>query len=66
MEDIDKLDEEEMRILAGVCGEIGKYFNIDPLVVRILAIIIPGIRMGDILDMRHTYAVGILMNMLYA
>ena len=31
------------RMLAGVCGGIGEYFNIDPIIVRILAIIIPGI-----------------------
>ena len=31
------------RIIAGVCGGIGEYFNIDPVIVRILAIIIPGI-----------------------
>ena len=30
------------RILAGVCGGIGEYLNIDPIVIRILAIIIPG------------------------
>ena len=31
------------RIISGVCGGIGEYFNIDPIIVRILAIIIPGI-----------------------
>ncbi|MDR2571529.1 MAG: PspC domain-containing protein [Oscillospiraceae bacterium] len=30
------------RWIAGVCGGIGEYFNIDPTVIRILAIIIPG------------------------
>jgi len=30
------------RIIAGVCGGIGEYFNIDPIIVRILAIVIPG------------------------
>ena len=30
------------RILAGVCGGIGEYFNIDPVIIRILAIVIPG------------------------
>ena len=30
------------RVLAGVCGGIGEYFNIDPVIVRILAIVIPG------------------------
>ena len=30
------------RILAGVCGGIGEYFNIDPVIVRILAVVIPG------------------------
>jgi phage shock protein C len=28
------------RILAGVCGGIGKYFNIDPTIIRVLAIIL--------------------------
>ena len=30
------------RIIAGVCGGVGEYFNIDPVIARILAIIIPG------------------------
>ncbi|MCL2409870.1 MAG: PspC domain-containing protein [Oscillospiraceae bacterium] len=30
------------RIIAGVCGGIGEYFNIDPVIIRILAIVIPG------------------------
>ena len=30
------------RILAGVCGGIGEYFGIDPIIVRILAIVLPG------------------------
>ena len=30
------------KIIAGVCGGIGEYFNIDPVIVRILAIVIPG------------------------
>jgi len=30
------------RWLAGVCGGIGEYFNIDPIIVRILAVVIPG------------------------
>jgi len=30
------------KILAGVCGGIGEYLHIDPVIVRILAIIIPG------------------------
>ena len=30
------------RIIAGVCGGIGEYLNIDPTIIRILAIIIPG------------------------
>jgi len=31
------------RVIAGVCGGIGEYFNIDPVIVRILAIVLPGI-----------------------
>ena len=30
------------RIIAGVCGGIGEYLNIDPIIIRILAVIIPG------------------------
>jgi len=30
------------RWIAGVCGGIAEYFNIDPLLIRILAVIIPG------------------------
>ncbi|MCL2579712.1 MAG: PspC domain-containing protein [Oscillospiraceae bacterium] len=30
------------RWLAGVCGGVGEYFGIDPVIVRILAVIIPG------------------------
>jgi phage shock protein PspC (stress-responsive transcriptional regulator) len=28
------------RILAGVCGGLAKYFNIDPVLVRILTVVI--------------------------
>ena len=30
------------RWIAGVCGGLGEYFNIDPIIIRILAIVIPG------------------------
>ena len=30
------------KVIAGVCGGIGEYFHIDPVIVRILAIVIPG------------------------
>jgi phage shock protein C len=30
------------RVIAGVCGGIGEYFSIDPVIIRILAIVIPG------------------------
>ena len=30
------------KVIAGVCGGIGEYFQIDPVIVRILAIVIPG------------------------
>jgi phage shock protein PspC (stress-responsive transcriptional regulator) len=30
------------RIIAGVCGGFGEYLNIDPVIIRILAVIIPG------------------------
>jgi phage shock protein C len=29
----------ENRVLAGICGGIGEYFNIDPVLVRILWVI---------------------------
>jgi len=29
------------RWIAGVCGGIGEYFNIDPIIIRILAVVIP-------------------------
>ncbi|MCL2546727.1 MAG: PspC domain-containing protein [Oscillospiraceae bacterium] len=29
------------KILTGVCGGIGEYFNIDPMIVRIIAIVVP-------------------------
>ena len=31
------------KILAGVCGGLGEYLNIDPTVIRILAVVIPGV-----------------------
>ena len=30
------------RWLAGVCGGIGEYFNIDPVIIRVLAVIVLG------------------------
>ena len=30
------------RIIAGVCGGIGEYLGVDPTVIRILAVVIPG------------------------
>lgn len=30
------------RWLAGVCGGFGEYFNVDPIIIRILAIVFPG------------------------
>jgi len=37
------------RVIAGVCGGLGEYLNIDPIIIRILAIIIPGIGWGTYL-----------------
>lgn len=28
------------RVIAGVCGGIGEYFNIDPVLVRVLAVVL--------------------------
>lgn len=33
------------RVLAGVCGGLGEYFGIDPLIFRILFIILPGMNL---------------------
>ena len=30
------------RIIAGVCGGIGEYFNVDPTIVRIITAVFPG------------------------
>jgi len=30
------------KMLAGVCGGVAQYLNIDPTIVRLLAVIIPG------------------------
>jgi phage shock protein C len=30
------------KVIAGVCGGVGEYFKIDPVIIRILAVIIPG------------------------
>ncbi|QQK81555.1 PspC domain-containing protein [Salicibibacter cibi] len=34
------------RIITGVCGGIGQYFNIDPIIIRILAVISLFISLG--------------------
>jgi len=31
------------RIISGVCGGIAEFFEIDPTIVRVLAVVIPGI-----------------------
>ena len=31
------------KVLAGVCGGIAEYLDIDPTLVRVLAVIIPGL-----------------------
>ncbi len=33
------------RVLLGLCGGIGEYLNIDPVFVRILWLIIPGLNL---------------------
>jgi len=30
------------RWIAGVCGGIGEYFNIDPVIIRVVALFLPG------------------------
>jgi len=37
------------RIFAGVCGGLGEYFGIDPVLIRVLAVLIPGIGWGTYL-----------------
>jgi phage shock protein PspC (stress-responsive transcriptional regulator) len=33
------------RILTGLCGGLGEYFDIDPVLVRIVWLIIPGLNL---------------------
>lgn len=33
------------RILTGLCGGLGEYFNIDPVIVRLVWLIIPGLNL---------------------
>ena len=37
------------RYLAGVCGGIGEYFNIDPNIVRIVAVLLGFCSIGTVL-----------------
>ena len=30
------------KMLAGVCGGVAEYFNVDPTLIRLLAIFVPG------------------------
>ena len=30
------------KVIAGVCGGIGEYFNIDPVIIRVIALVVPG------------------------
>lgn len=49
-EDVKRLYRSETdRWLLGVCGGIGEYFNIDPLIIRILFIIFALVFGGGIL-----------------
>ena len=34
------------KMLAGVCGGVAEYTNIDPTIIRILAVMIPGFGWG--------------------
>lgn len=36
----------KFRIFTGVCGGIGQYFNIDPVIIRLLAIILVFVTKG--------------------
>ena len=42
MENKRLLRSRSNRWIAGVCGGVAEYFGIDPIIVRILAVIIPG------------------------
>ena len=43
MDPVKKLRRSrDNKVIAGVCGGVAEYFNIDPVIVRILAIVIPG------------------------
>lgn len=45
------------RVLAGVCGGIGEYFNIDPVIIRIIAVILLLVGGSGIL----AYIIGIII-----
>ena len=41
MEEVKRLyRSKNEKIIAGVCGGIGKYFNVDPVLVRLLFVIL--------------------------
>jgi len=42
MEPIPLYRARRSRVLGGVCGGIAEYFNIDPTIIRIIAILLPG------------------------
>ena len=37
------------RMISGVCGGVGEYFNIDPVIVRVLAVVLPVSLIGYII-----------------
>lgn len=39
MEPKKLMKSDENRVLCGVCGGIGEYFNIDPVVIRLIWVI---------------------------
>ena len=41
-----KLYRSNKKVIAGVCGGLGEYFNIDPTIVRVLWILITIFSMG--------------------
>jgi len=40
------LRSKKNRVIAGVCGGIGEYFNVDPTIIRLIWVILTLVSMG--------------------
>ena len=43
------------RVLAGVCGGIGEYFNMDPVIVRVIWLVLTFALSSRIVSLYHLY-----------